>query len=163
MEESDSFKKDLFKRDIFETISEELIQKNQSSSPKNDTPDKNDFNKILAKLKQSIEQIEGNLNGEANDILKELSVVLSEKEDKNESVSVPPMLVRQDTYIISTDERLFGGRFIPETIEEDHPQLQRGHSLYEKLTDAFENFDIKNKVIVVVVEPECKHGKYFSV
>lgn len=157
-DESDSMKKDLFKRDIFEAITEELVKKRQQVSSQNRTPDKKDLGQVLAKLKQSVEELEGDLNGEANDILKELSVVLSEKRDESEPSS---MLVRQETFIISTSERLFGGKLSDERLEEDdsdQPMYQGGHSLHERLTEALKRSDIKNKVIVVLVVPDCVHG-----
>lgn len=136
--ENDSLKQDLVKRDILEVI-----------QAQNTVPHQNDVSSVLTRLKQVIEQIEGDLNSEANKILKKLSIVLSEKKPE----TAQSMLVRQETYIISRDEARDDSRPKILPTSKDYEK-----NLYEKLTEAFKNFEIKDKVIVVLVEPPCKHG-----
>lgn len=160
--ESDSFKKDLIKKDILEVISEEWT--NKAQSVQTHASNQNDLSNVLIKLKQTIEQIEGDLNSEANELLKQLSIVLCEmtQEAQQEGESVvdgsPPLLVRQGTYIISKDKRLDGVGPSHETLSTEMHHKLHGHSLYDKLTEAFENFNLKEKVIVVLLEPEFKHS-----
>lgn len=145
----DSVERNLVKNDILECLSDNPYKKECEPV---------DLNRILSRLKQVIEEIEGNVNREIDELLKQMSVVLcNEKLSENEEqINKKPEIIRQDTFVITRDENRIGDGPSQVTVSTAIPPA---HHLCQKLTEAFGKMDLKEKVIVVLLEPEHESGR----